>query len=118
MRRSARGRLTDIETLPPRFNAVVARAWHRVVDRQGTQLAILEELNAALVAGGARTMSQSGFNRWATRVVQGQIPCPVAYETDPAALAEAIEQFAARAPKAAFAAAIALLSAGTKGDRP
>lgn len=78
-----RGRLSGIEELPPKADAIVAWAIEQVQKRQLTQLAIVERVNAELDRLGIDArISRSGFNRWVTRCLAEGFP-PRRAATDP-----------------------------------
>ena len=72
-----RGRLTSIQIAADTAPEAVAWAHDEVFAGTKTQQAIRKLLNERLVAEGLEAVSQSAFNRWALRVLDGEISRPM-----------------------------------------
>lgn len=66
-RRSGRGRLSSIDTLPDQAQPAIEWALEALRDRKLPQTEILEEFNRRLDAHGLEPISASAFNRYAVR---------------------------------------------------
>ena len=69
-------RLSSIELLPEAANDALRDAFDGIMARRETQQSLLSILNASLHDLGLGRVSSSGFNRYVTRVREGEVRRP------------------------------------------